>query len=115
MSCNHKTTSFAQLGKVTKIEVTGTGGAVVKKIVDGKRIAQIVAFVDKNAAGWGGANDWAGVPVPQIVANFYEGANFKGHFGVGANFFETQRDGDFLSKSASDDARAEFLDLIKSG
>ncbi len=110
-SCG-KTASFPPIGKVTKIEVRSNMDAPLKKITDKDRIAKISAFVDSNATGWGGTNDWAGVPVPKIVVNFYDGEKFKGHFGVGANFFETQRSGDFMSKNASKVQREEFLALV---
>jgi len=110
-SCS-KTTSFPPVGKVTKIEVTNNMSTPLKKITEKNQIAKITAFVDKNSSGWGGFGDWAGVPVPKVVINFYDGEKFKGHFGVGANFFETQRNGDFMSQNASEGEREEFLNLI---
>ena len=83
----------------------------LKKITDKKQISKISAFVDKNASDWGGVSDWAGVPVPKVVFNFYDGEKFKGHFGIGSNFFETQRNGDFVSKNASKSEREELLIL----
>ena len=111
LSCD-KTTSFSPIGKVTRIEVIGSTSSPLKIIKDKNQISRISAFIDKNATDWGGFADWAGVPVPDIVINLYDGENFKGHFGVGSNFFETQRSGDFTSKSASKSERGEFLRLI---
>ena len=36
---------------------------------------------------------------------------FKGHFGVGKDFFETQRDGGFFSKDASPEDLRHFLEF----
>jgi hypothetical protein len=53
-----------------------------------------------------------GVPVPRVVLDFYEGENFKGHFGISKGFIETQRVGDFASKSISEGEGQEFLNLV---
>ena len=59
-----------------------------------------------------GGAPWYGVPVPTIVADFYDGETFKGHLGVGSSFFETQREGDFWSKSAPRSEIQQFLSLV---
>ncbi|HZU37333.1 MAG TPA: hypothetical protein VFA18_15525 [Gemmataceae bacterium] len=46
------------------------------------------------------------------MAYFYDGKTLKGHFGVGLNFFEVQREGDFVSKEASEEECQTFLSLI---
>ena len=111
LSCN-KTSSFPLVGKVTRIEVTNNMSVPLKKITDKNQISKISAFIDKNVSGWGSFGDWAGTPVPKVVANLYDGEKFKGHFGVGSNFFETQRNGDFMSKSASQSEIKEFLNVV---
>jgi hypothetical protein len=103
-------TSYAKFGRVTRIEVTDRMSRPIKTIRDEKSIAKIVEFVDANRDGW--ITPFGGVPVPRIVANFYDGDEFKGHFGVGASFFETQRKGEFTSKNASEADRRTFLGLI---
>lgn len=53
-----------------------------------------------------------GIPVPRIIAEFYYGDTFKGHFGAGKGFFETQRAGGFYSKKADPNHVQEFLQLL---
>lgn len=52
------------------------------------------------------------MPVPQIVADFYDGSEFKGHFGVGPGFFECHRDGDFASKRCGGRESRAFLEIL---
>lgn len=80
---------FSKVGKVTKIVVRADHNKTLSTITDTDRIMKIVAFIDERRKGW--SKPWVGVPVPTIVADLYDGDKFKGHFGVGKNFFETQR------------------------
>lgn len=50
--------------------------------------------------------------MPKVEAEFFDGQRFKGSFGVGENFFETQREGGFFSKTASSNGVREFLTLL---
>lgn len=104
--------SFPDIGRVTTIIVSGTGASnLSKKITDSQRISRIVAFVDAHRSGWG--TPWYGVPVPSVVVEFYDGTEFKGHFGVGKNFLETQRDNrGFFSQSVTSDQVTTFLELL---
>jgi hypothetical protein len=102
---------FSTLGPVTSVTVVGLDGSkVLVKITDQQIVSQIVAFVDSRRAGW--ETPWYGIPVPTVRAEFFSGAQFKGSFGFGANFFETQRDGVFCSQSASPSEVRRFLDLL---
>lgn len=103
---------FPTIGRVTIITVSGTGASnLSKKITDSQRISRIVAFVDAHRSGWG--TPWYGVPVPSVVVEFYDGPEFKGHFGVGKNFLETQRDDSgFFSQSVTSDQVTTFLELL---
>ena len=47
------------------------------------------------------------------TAEFYSGSDFKGSFGIGENFFESQRNGGFFSKSAAPSEVRRFLDLLE--
>jgi hypothetical protein len=47
-----------------------------------------------------------------VTVQFYDGAEFKGHFGVGRNFLETQREGGFFSQRVSSAEVRRFLDLV---
>ncbi len=103
--------AFPALGPVTLIKVSGKEKNEIETIISGQRsIEQIVDFVDSNRAGW--YTPWYGIPVPAITAEFYDGQSFKGSFGVGKNFLETQRDGGFWSKEATPDEVRRFLDLV---
>ena len=104
--------SFPELGKVTRIEARTNEKENVKTIVDPGQISKIVAFVDAHRSGWGGSGDMYGVPVPRIILDFYDADNFKGHFGIGKGFVETQRVGAFASRSISEREAQEFLNLI---
>ena len=81
-------------------------------IEDPSQIRSITEFVDNERHGWGGYNDMFGVPVPDIIANFYDGKEFKGHFGAGPSDFETQREGGFSSKPSSKEETQTFLRLV---
>jgi len=105
------TRSFAPFAGVTRIKVfDAQGNATV--INDPRRIASICAFVNRYVNHWGGAGDMFGVPIPGVKADFSAGPVFLGHFGAGANFFETQRDGDFASHSASVAEVSTFCRLV---
>jgi len=104
--------SFPPLGRVTRVEVRTRLNDPVLTIEDGDKINAVVNFVDRRRAGWGTPiiDD---VPVPEFVANFYDGDTFKGHFGYGRSFFETQRDDrGFFSKDATAEEVAEFKTLL---
>jgi hypothetical protein len=102
--------TYPPLGNVTQVEVKTQFGELLHRIEGAEQIGKIVAFVDKQRSGWG--TPWAGVPVPAVSVDFHDGASFKGSFGVGPNFFECQREGDFASKEASAEQRDAFLGLI---
>ena len=99
-----------QLGNVTRIEIRRDHNELLSTITDAKQIAAVVTFTDSHRTGWG--TPWSGVPIPIIVADFYDGETFKGHIGVGANFLETQRVGGFWSRSASNAEIKQFLTLV---
>jgi hypothetical protein len=99
---------FSTLGPVTGVTVVGHDGSKeLVKITDEQVVSQIVAFVDSRRTGW--ETPWYGIPVPTVTAEFFNGAQFKGSFGSGANFFETQREGVFCSQSASPSEVQRFL------
>jgi hypothetical protein len=101
---------FSTLGPVTSVTVVGRDGGKVVKITDQQVVSQIVAFVDSRRTGW--ETPWYGIPVPTVRTEFFSGAQFKGSFGSGANFFETHREGAFYSQSASPSEVQRFLDLL---
>jgi hypothetical protein len=98
------------VGKVTHIEIRGNNNELLSKVTDEKQILAVIAFVDAHRADWGAP--WYGIPVPVVVADFYDGESFKGHLGVGPSFLETQRQGDFWSQSASRVEVKQFLALV---
>jgi hypothetical protein len=102
---------FVTLGPVTSVTVVGHDGSKeLLQINDPQIVSQIVAFVDSRRAGW--ETPWYGIPVPTVSAKFFSGAQFKGSFSSGADFFETQREGVFCSQSASPSDVRHFLDLL---
>jgi hypothetical protein len=102
---------FPTLGPVTSITVVGLDGSKeLVTVTDQQVVYQIVAFVDSRRTGW--ETPWYGIPVPTITAEFFNGTQFKGSFGSGTNFFETQREGVFCSRSASPSEVRRFLDLL---
>jgi hypothetical protein len=106
--CRHR--DFASLGTVTSVNIVGQNRLPLRtKITNPQNVPVLVDFVDSQRTGWN--TPGAGVPVPVVIAEFYEGNTFKGHFGVGKNFFETQRDGRFFSKDASPEDLRHFLEL----
>ena len=105
--------TYPPLGPITRIEIkAGASDGQVQVIDEPSKVRRIVEFVDGHLGGWGGASDWAGVPVPQVTVSLYEGAEFKGHFGVGPGFFECQRNGQFASKHCSAREERQFLELV---
>jgi hypothetical protein len=103
------------MGQVTRIEVHGPMGKQMRTINDPKEIDKVVAYVDGQRQGWGamgGLNDIFGTPVPDVIADFYDGQLFSGHFGVGSGFFETQRGGAFVSKDYGSGGREDFLRVL---
>ena len=104
--------TYPELGRVTRIEVRTNDRKNIKTIIEPNQTSKIVVFVDSQRSGWGGSKDMFGVPVPLVILDFYAEQDFKGHFGIGDGFFETQRIGDFASKSVSEDEEQELLNLI---
>lgn len=110
VGCKGQTRAFPVLGPVTVVTIVGRDGSrPISTISDAQSISQIVAFVDSHRTSWG--TPWYGIPVPVLTAEFYNGTDFKGSFGVGENFLETQRDGGFFSQSASAKEIQCFFDL----
>jgi hypothetical protein len=102
---------FHAIGSVTSITVSGHGRSPEFTKLTGKAaISEIVDFVDAHRAGWG--KPWFGIPVPAVSVEFYDGSEFKSSFGVGDDFFETQRDGGFFSQSATPNDVLGFLELV---
>jgi hypothetical protein len=106
---------FPAWERVTRVRIiittASTRGDLVKEIDDPAQVGKIVAFANGNLTGY--AEPWFGEPLPPIEANFYDRRLYKGHFGVGANFFEIHRGQmTFMSKPASDHAVREFMELI---
>jgi hypothetical protein len=108
--------NYPPLDQISRIEIhTGSNHIdqkPVRAINDPGEVTRIVEYVNGHCSGWGGTSDMFGVPVPQVEAYFYAGDRFEGHFGVGPGFFETQRAGDFSSKTIEVKDEQEFLALI---
>jgi hypothetical protein len=103
--------SFPPIGNVTRIEVHDPNDHHIRTIEDPTEIGRIVAFVNSQQHGWGawgGFNDWFGLPVPDVIADFYENAHPVREFGVGPGYFEEGS----VSKLCSDSERLEFLSIL---
>jgi hypothetical protein len=110
MGCADDERQFPKLGQVTRIRVVeNMDHDIGPEITDGQKIEQIVEFVDSRRSGW--TKPWYGVPVPSVCADFYDGSIFKGHFGAGINFFETNRSS-FWSKNTTPSEIQQFLDMV---
>lgn len=108
---SHRTRDFPALGQVTAITVKDRDTSnLSSKITAPARMSQIIAFVDSRREGW--YAPWYGIPVPNVSVEFSNGTEFKGSFGVGKNFLETQRDGGFYSQDATPDEVSSFLALL---
>lgn len=105
-------TNYPPLGTVTRIEVVGPTGQQYQTIDNQSQIKSVVEFVDNHRTGWGGLNGMFGTPVPDVIVNFYDQQDFKGHFGAGSGFFETQRGAGFKSRQAWGDDRQRFLEIL---
>jgi len=100
----------AQLPKVTRVEITDRNTQVLKRVENAAEISRIVSFVDQHRKGWMVPS--GDIPIPRVHADFYDGPTFVAGFGVGRGFFETHRNGVFLSKTASESDQKKFLELI---
>jgi len=106
------TRSYRPFVSATRIEVRGLRGGPTTHINDPARVHAITEFVNRFPDGWGGSSGLLGVPVPALAADFYKKDEFLGHFGVGPDFFETQRDGSFDSRRANDADIRTFRQLV---
>lgn len=112
-SCGKPIPELPELGGVNAIYITvhGDGLRPIAEITDPSRIAEIVAFVNARRTGW--SMPWYGVPIPAVTAQFCDGDKFKGHFGAGANFFETDLGCTFCSRYAFANEVKTFLNLLQ--
>lgn len=113
IGCERELPPYPVLDGVTRIDVrvrVGSRDTTLAPITDRDSVERIVAFVNARRDRW--TQPWYGVPVPRTVAELYNGSAFVGHIGAGANFLETQRLGDFASRSASPEEVATFNALV---
>jgi hypothetical protein len=108
-SGNQKPHKFSELSRVTKVVVSNHSREVLK-IESGPEIKEIIQFVNNHSEGW--EIPWYGVPVPKWTVTIYSDDECLGSFGAGKGFFETQRDGGFFSKPASESQLRDFYRLI---
>lgn len=85
-------------------------GDTLRVLRDPVAVRALVRFVDARNSHW--EIPWAGVPVPQVRAEFYDTTGFRGSFGGGPGFFETQRQDLFASRHATPEDIAEFARLV---
>ena len=113
-ACGGRKRSFPVLGPVTTANLwisAEDGSKYGWKISDPSDLSQIVSFVDSHRSNW--ETPWFGVPVPIVEIQFFYGDRAQGSFGAGKDFFETQRDGGFFSRSASPGEVRGFFDAAK--
>ena len=112
-ACSIGKRDFSPLGPITSAELwvsASDGSKFIWKISDPKDLSRIAVFVDSRRTGWG--TPWYGVPVPIVEVEFFDGQKLKVTFGVGKDFFETQREGGFFSKHASPSEIRGFYDVV---
>ncbi|HET6228653.1 MAG TPA: hypothetical protein VFE05_01165 [Longimicrobiaceae bacterium] len=104
--------AFPPVGRVTRLLVIGAGGKdTLRDVREPAEIARVLSFVDARRTSW--TAPWYGVPVPRVRAELYDGGTFKGSFGVGPNFFETVRQGAFVSRPAGRPEVDSILGLLR--
>jgi hypothetical protein len=108
LSCYRKV-SYQPLGNVTKIVVMDQDQKL-KEITDKEHIAQIVKAIDQKRHGW--YMPIQGTPMPKIKLWLYNGEEYNGSFGIGMDFFQTNRSGGFDAKPATDEEIQAFLDIV---
>src|SRR5262249_48164501 len=108
LSCYQKV-SYRLLGDVTEIVVMDQSQKL-KVITDHDHIARIVKSIDQNRHGW--YMPLQGTPIPKIKLLLYNNGEFKGVFGIGVNFFETQHGDRFDAKPATDEEIQNFLNTL---
>lgn len=112
-ACSIGRRNFSPLGTVTTAELwisASDGSKYIWKISDPKDVSRIAAFVDSRRTGWG--TPWYGIPVPIVEIELFDGQKLKATFGVGRDFFETQREGAFFSRNASPSEIRGFYDVV---
>jgi hypothetical protein len=113
LGCSGRKRGFSPLGPVTTANLwisASEGSKYGWKISDPKDLSRIVSFVDSQRESWG--TPWFGTPVPVVEVQLFDGQRARGSFGVGKDFFETQREGGFFSKTASPTEIHSFFDAV---
>src|SRR5262245_37464094 len=108
LSC-YKKVSTPLLGDVTKIVVMDQDQKL-KEITDQEHIAQVVKAIDQERHGW--YMPIQGTPIPKIKLRLYNDEEYKGTFGIGMDFFWTNRSGGFDGKPATDEELQTFLNTV---
>jgi hypothetical protein len=109
--CGRAPASFPKLGNVTSVVVSDHHGVALRTITDPGTISLIVVFADSQYRDW--SIPRYGTVRSSTVANFYDGTQFKGYFGVAEEYFVCQRFGGTYAKAAGDAERREFLNLLQ--
>jgi hypothetical protein len=112
--CASSLHDFPVWNDVTRVRIVVTTrehGDVVKEIDDPMQVYRIVSFANSNLTGY--HEPWLGEPLPPIEVAFYDRRLYRGHFGVGTDFFEIHRgEMTFMSRPASYEQVREFMELI---
>ena len=112
--CAASTHDFPAWSDITRVRIiitTRERGDVVKEIKDPTLVSRIVSFANDNLTGY--REPWMGEPLPPIEVAFYDRRLYRGHFGVGTDFFEIHRgEMTFMSRPASYQQVREFMELI---
>jgi hypothetical protein len=103
--------------EIDVVTVHGLGLDTLRSISDPDSISDLLAFINERTDRWGGISDVFGVPIPLIRVDLYDSQDqqnrgFRGSFGAGNDFFETQRVGTFASRPASTRELEEFARLV---
>jgi hypothetical protein len=101
---------FKSFEGADRIVVKQMSKTTLTTITDRSRISRITHFVETHENDW--SVPFGGTPIGSISLEFYSGAQFLGHFGIGRGFVEAQGCGNFLSRHLASDDRREISRLI---
>jgi hypothetical protein len=95
----------------TRIVIVSLRHDTLAVITDSTQVKRLSQFVNARLDSW--KVDWAGVPIGAAHAQFWNGSEIIGTFGVGGGYFERQPAGDkpFAARTATQVELDEFASM----